>query len=244
MSTDGNAIALAKTPNYDRYLRTCANSSLDASAQDVGLPAGQMGNSEVGHMSIGSGRVILQDLPRIDQAIEDGELEGSKVLKRLANALQGTRGACHLLGLISPGGVHSHQNHILSVAKVLASQSIDVKVHAMLDGRDTSPKSAVAYVREFETDTSRYDNISIATVCGRYYAMDRDKRWDRVQLAYDAIMLGSGPKHRTANSVLQAGYDQGTSDEFILPSVIGGFSGVNPGDGLMMANFRADRVRS
>ena len=238
-----NAIALAKTPNWDRYLDTCPNSVLEASAIDVGLPAGQMGNSEVGHMNIGSGRIILQDLPRIDQAIVDRELENNRALRRFAGLLQKTKGSCHLVGLVSPGGVHSHQKHLVAVAKILASQSLDVQIHALLDGRDTPPKSALGYLKELETSIATDKNISISTVCGRYFAMDRDKRWDRVQLAYDTIMFGSGQNHESVTAVLQSSYQKGITDEFVLPGSIGGFPGVQPGDGLIMANFRADRVR-
>jgi len=242
-TSSDNAIALAKTPNWDGYLRTCPNSVLEASAIDVGLPAGQMGNSEVGHMNIGSGRIILQDLPRIDRAITDGQLEDNGALLRFAGLLQKARGACHLVGLVSPGGVHSHQNHLIAVARILASKSIDVQIHALLDGRDTPPKSAREYLKELEASISKDKNISISTVSGRYFSMDRDKRWDRVQLAYDAIMFGSGQKYESADAVLQSNYQKGITDEFIPPASISGFTGVQSGDGLIMANFRADRVR-
>ena len=238
-----NAIALAKTPNWDRYLDTCPNSLLEASAIDVGLPAGQMGNSEVGHMNIGSGRIILQDLPRIDQAIVDRKLEDNTAFRRFAGLLQKTGGSCHLVGLVSPGGVHSHQNHVVAVARILASKSIDVQIHALLDGRDTPPKSALKYLKELEASIETDKNISIATVSGRYFAMDRDKRWDRVKLAYDTIMLGSGQKYESANAALQSSYQKKITDEFVLPTSISGFTGVQDGDGLIMANFRADRVR-
>ncbi|SVB98042.1 uncharacterized protein METZ01_LOCUS250896, partial [marine metagenome] len=238
-----NAIALAKTPNWDRYLDTCPNSLLEASAIDVGLPPGQMGNSEVGHMNIGSGRIIVQDLPRIDQAIMDRQLEDNTALRRFAGLLQKTSGSCHLVGLVSPGGVHSHQNHIVAVARILASKSIDVQIHALLDGRDSPPKSALRYLKELEASIGADKNISIATVSGRYFAMDRDKRWDRVKLAYDTIMFASGQKYESANAVLHSSYQKGITDEFVLPASIRGFTGVQNGDGLIMANFRADRVR-
>jgi len=242
-SSSGNAIALAETPNWDGYLETYPHSLLEASALKVGLPPGQMGNSEVGHMNIGSGRIILQDLPRIDQAIRDGELAENFALESFARTLQKTGGSCHLMGLISPGGVHSHQNHIVEIAKVLASMSIEVQVHAFLDGRDTPPKSALDCLQEFERNIQAGKTVSISSVSGRYFAMDRDKRWDRVRLAYDTIMFGAGQRHESASAVVHSSYLEGITDEFVLPAIVGGYAGVQPDDGLLIANFRADRVR-
>ena len=238
-----NAIALAKTPNWDEYLRSCPHSVLEASEEEVGLPTGQMGNSEVGHMNIGAGRVVLQDLPKIDKSILDGELHRNAALKRFSDSLLESNRLCHLIGLVSPGGVHSHQNHIIELAKTLSERSINVKIHALLDGRDTAPQSAKKYLGELE-DTIRCDtNTSVVSLGGRYFGMDRDKRWDRVQLAYNAIMNGVGPRFRSTRAAIQSSYRQGSTDEFIVPAVIGDFSGVRAGDGLLMANFRADRVR-
>ena len=238
-----NAITLAKTPNWDNYLRSCPHSVLDASEEDVGLPAGQMGNSEVGHMNIGSGRVVLQDLPKIDKSILDGQLNHNAALKSFSNSLSRSNGFCHLIGLVSPGGVHSHQKHIIELAKILSERSIKVKIHALLDGRDTAPQSAGGYLEVLENSIGRDPNISLASVAGRYFGMDRDKRWDRIQLAYKAIMRGVGPRFKSAETALQSNYQSGFTDEFVVPAVIGEFSGVRVGDGLLMANFRSDRVR-
>jgi len=238
-----NAIALAKTPNWDNYLRSCPHSVLDASEEDVGLPAGQMGNSEVGHMNIGSGRVVLQDLPKIDKSILDGQLNHNMALKNFSDSLLNSNGLCHLIGLVSPGGVHSHQKHIIEVAKILSERSVSVKIHALLDGRDTPPQSAEKYLEKLEDNIGSDQNISVASVAGRYFGMDRDKRWDRVQLAYEAIMSGLGPRFGSVRAALQTNYQRGSTDEFVVPAVIGEFSGVQEGDGLLMANFRSDRVR-
>ncbi|MBT07692.1 MAG: phosphoglycerate mutase (2,3-diphosphoglycerate-independent) [Rhodospirillaceae bacterium] len=242
-TTADNAIALAKTPNWDKYLRSCPHSVLEASEEDVGLPAGQMGNSEVGHMNIGSGRVVMQDLPRIDRAILDGQFHRNGALKQFSDSLLKTNKLCHLIGLVSPGGVHSHQKHIIELAKILSKRSISVKIHALLDGRDTAPQSGLEYLREVENSIGCIKNASVASVGGRYFGMDRDQRWDRVQLAYNAIMSGSGPRFASVGTAIESSYREGSSDEFIVPAVIGDFSGVQTGDGLLMANFRADRVR-
>jgi 2,3-bisphosphoglycerate-independent phosphoglycerate mutase len=241
---EDNAIANAQTPNWD-YLRShFPMGTLSASAHDVGLPEGQMGNSEVGHMNIGSGRVVLQDLPRIDDAIARNTIPSLPAFTDFVNTLRQSGGVCHLMGLLSPGGVHSHQHHMAALALMLATQGIHVKVHAFLDGRDTPPRSAKAYVQAFEDATAEAgDRVQIATVSGRYYAMDRDKRWDRVQKAYDAIVKGNGESAANAQAAIHASYAADKSDEFVLPTVIAGYAGMHDGDGLLMANFRADRAR-
>ena len=177
---DQNAIALAETPIWDRLIATCPRARLDASAGEVGLPPGQIGNSEVGHMNMGGGRVVMQDLPRIDAAIADGSLADSPALATFVERLGESGGVCHLMGLLSPGGVHSHQDHMVALARIVASAGIPVAVHASLDGRDTPPSSAHRYMGEFTTALGDIAGASIATVSGRYYAMDRDTRWDRV----------------------------------------------------------------
>lgn len=240
---DANAIALADTPNWDRLIATCPHALIDASATAVGLPAGQMGNSEVGHMNIGAGRVVMQDLPRIDASIADGGLARSPALLSLIDALKRTGGACHLLGLMSPGGVHSHQDHIAALARLVAEAGLPVKVHALLDGRDTPPRSALDYVRAFEAAVADLDQVTIATVSGRYYAMDRDKRWDRVATGYAALAGGDGPRASAAIEAVETSYAADTGDEFVLPTVIGDYAGMADGDGVLMANFRADRAR-
>lgn len=241
-----NAILQAKTPQLDALAQRYPISFIDASELHVGLPDGQMGNSEVGHMNIGSGRVVMQDLPRIDAAIADGSLRRNPVLQEYIAKLKASGGTCHLMGLLSPGGVHSHQRHIAALACILAEAGVSVAIHAFLDGRDTPPQSAEAYVRECEAAIAPYrEYAAIATLSGRYYAMDRDKRWDRVQRAYDAIVDAKSEQTRAATPLeaLQRSYDAGVSDEFVLPVCIGTYAGMKAGDGVLMANFRADRAR-
>lgn len=236
---ENNAIAQARTPVWDALLQEYPHGVLNASELHVGLPTGQMGNSEVGHMNIGSGRVIMQDLPRIDAALADGSLANNpRLIDFIRNVKAGT-GVCHLMGLLSPGGVHSHQAHLAALANMLLGQGIRACVHAFLDGRDTPPQSALEYIAEFEKSTK----APIVTVCGRYYAMDRDKRWERVQQAYGTLTKVAGKQFGSAHAAVEASYKAGVTDEFILPCVIGNYGGMKDGDGLIMANFRADRVR-
>lgn len=237
-----NAIAHAKTPHWDALIATSPHTLLEASELNVGLPTGQMGNSEVGHMNIGAGRVILQDLPRIDDAIATHTLETLPPLIDFANALKKSGGTCHLLGLLSPGGIHSHEIHIKALASFLAGQGVPVAIHAFLDGRDTPPQSAETYLSSLLTFIEAHPGISLATLGGRYYGMDRDKRWDRVQKAYEAIVEGT-PRTPQALSYLHQSYEAGITDEFVLPAAIGPYTGMRDGDGLLMANFRADRAR-
>jgi 2,3-bisphosphoglycerate-independent phosphoglycerate mutase len=238
-----NAILAARTPNWQRFLETSPHSRLQASELYVGLPQGQMGNSEVGHMNIGAGRVVMQDLPRIDQAIADGSLARNPALTEFIAALKRSGGTAHLLGLLSPGGVHAHQNHLAALARLLDAAGVPVRVHAFLDGRDTPPKSAAEYLAKFAADTKALSRVATATVSGRYYAMDRDKRWDRVEKAWRALALGEGERAADARAAVQQAYDAGKSDEFVLPTAIAGYSGMRDGDGVLCANFRADRVR-
>lgn len=238
-----NAIAAGVTPNYTRMLDDSPHALLQTSGRAVGLPQGQMGNSEVGHMNIGSGRVVSQDLPRIDVAIEDGSLGARPVLRDLVAKVQASKGAVHLMGLLSPGGVHSHQDHMAALVKVLADAHVPVFVHAFLDGRDTPPKSARGFVEKFLGDIGGTPGARMATVSGRYYAMDRDKRWDRVQKAYDAMADASAPRHTDIFAALDASYAENVTDEFVLPAVLGDYAGMTDGDALLFANFRADRAR-
>jgi 2,3-bisphosphoglycerate-independent phosphoglycerate mutase len=241
--TDNNAIALAATPVWDRLLRTQPHARLDASAEEVGLPAGQMGNSEVGHMNIGAGRIVMQELPRIDAAVASGAIAKNPALVDFIGKLKASGGVCHLLGLVSPGGVHSHQSHMAALARIVAGAGVPVMIHAFLDGRDTPPKSAKGYVAELGRATAGAARVSIATVTGRYYAMDRDKRWPRVERAWRALVLAEGAGRDDAVAAIEASYASGVTDEFMLPAVIGGYAGMADGDGLLMANFRADRAR-
>ena len=237
---ENNAICQARTPVLDRLYATCPSALIDASEQEVGLPADQMGNSEVGHMNLGAGRIVMQDLPRIDAALADGSLAARPALRRFIEALKASGGTAHLMGLMSPGGVHSHQRHIARLAGVLHNEGIPVAVHAFLDGRDTPPRSALEYLKAFQDDAP---HAPIVSVSGRYYAMDRDKRWDRVALAYAALVQGEGEPAADPAAAVEQGYAAGTNDEFLRPSVIGDFRGMTEGDGILCANFRADRVR-
>jgi 2,3-bisphosphoglycerate-independent phosphoglycerate mutase len=236
-----NAVRLAHTPSFDRYWSTCPHAFLRTSGLDVGLPEGQMGNSEVGHLNLGAGRVVMQDLPRINQAIADGSLAAALARSGIADRLRATGGTCHLLGLVSPGGVHSHQEHAVALARILRAEGLPVVVHAFTDGRDTPPASAAEYVAKLEAGLP--EGAGIGTVIGRYYAMDRDNRWERTARAYDALVAADAPRFETAQAAIAAGYAQGVTDEFLPPAVIGTYSGMKDGDGIVCFNFRADRVR-
>lgn len=246
-ATADNGIALAATPVYDRLLADEPHALLQTSGMAVGLPHGQMGNSEVGHQTIGAGRLVLQDLPRIDAALADGSLAKNPRLAEFINNLQVSGGACHLMGLLSPGGVHSHQGHMLALAELIAAAGVPVWLHCFMDGRDTPPRSGAEYLNGLLAAIAGRDNIRIATVCGRYYAMDRDQRWERVSRAYDTLVQGQGATGANvagdAGAAIQASYAQDIHDEFILPTCIDSYAGMADGDGLLMANFRADRAR-
>lgn len=236
-----NAVLLADTPNFDRFWATSPHAFLTTSGLDVGLPGGQMGNSEVGHLNLGAGRVVMQDLPRINQAIADGSIEAALEQSGLLAALKASGGTCHLLGLVSPGGVHAHQEHAVALAQILVRHGISVSVHVFTDGRDTPPQSAAAYVAAFSAALPQ--GARIATLSGRYYAMDRDNRWERVEQAWRAIVLGEGRPFADAQAAIADAYASGTTDEFILPAVISGYAGIRDGDGLLSFNFRSDRIR-
>jgi len=238
-----NAIAQARKPTWDRLMRTSPHAFADASELHVGLPAGQMGNSEVGHMNLGAGRVVMQDLPRIDAAFAADAVGGLPAFRDFVAALKQSGGACHLLGLLSPGGVHSHQDHLAALARLLAAAGIAVRVHALLDGRDTPPRSAQGFMRDFLAAMAGAGDVAVATVGGRYFAMDRDQRWERVALAYDALVDAAGERQADALAAIAAAYGRGENDEFVRPTAIGGYAGMRDGDGLLVGNFRADRVR-
>jgi 2,3-bisphosphoglycerate-independent phosphoglycerate mutase len=242
-STDHNAIRLADTPAWDGFMRDCPHGLIDASELHVGLPAGQMGNSEVGHMNIGAGRVVMQDLPRVDAAVKAGELARNPRLQDFIARLKPSGGTCHLMGLLSPGGVHSHQDHIAALVRILDGAGVPIALHAFLDGRDTPPSSARGFMAAFLTGASACAGLRVATVGGRYWGMDRDKRWDRVALAYAALVDAQGEHAADALAAIDAGYRRDETDEFIKPTVVGDYRGMRDGDGVLMANFRADRVR-
>ena len=239
-----NAIKLADTPTYDKMWETVPRAWLKTSGLAVGLPDGQMGNSEVGHMNIGGGRVVMQDLPRINEAIEDGSLTANPELTGFIAKLKNSGGTAHLMGLMSPGGVHSHQDHIAAMAKILSEQDIPVRIHAFMDGRDTAPRSAEPFLTDFERDISDLNDVKIATMTGRYYSMDRDNRWDRVEQAYSALATGNADHAAPdALSALRNAYERDENDEFVGATVLEDYAGMADGDGLMMINFRADRAR-
>lgn len=243
-----NAINNAETPNWDRIWKDSTHTLINASGLTVGLPKGQMGNSEVGHINIGSGRVVYQDLTRIDQAIEDHTFEKNPVLTRAVDAAVKTGNAVHIMGLLSPGGVHSHEDHLYAMVRLAASRGAEhVYVHAFLDGRDMPPKSAMPSLEKMHALLTKLDVGVIASISGRYYAMDRDNRWDRVEKAYDAITLGAAAYNaESAEKALNMAYERGESDEFVTPTVIvkdGKKVTLNDDDAIVFMNFRSDRAR-
>lgn len=238
-----NAVTLAHTPNLDRYFATCPHALLDASEEHVGLPHGQMGNSEVGHMNLGAGRVIFQDLPMIDRAIAKDELKTAPALQGLISKLKASKGTCHLMGLASPGGVHAHQDHIVALAKIMDAAGIPVAIHAFLDGRDMPPQSAKEQIAKLLKDIAGLTHVRLTTLCGRYYAMDRDKRWERVEKAYTLLTTGNGKQSNDACRAIDESYADKITDEFVLPVSLNGYAGMKDGDGILFANFRADRAR-
>jgi 2,3-bisphosphoglycerate-independent phosphoglycerate mutase len=240
-ATADNAIRLARMPNFTALWSGSPHAFLRTSGRDVGLPDGQMGNSEVGHLTIGAGRVIKQELVRIGDAVADGSIARIPVFQGLVAALKQSGGTCHLMGLVSPGGVHSHQDHAAGLARHLDAAGVKTVIHAFTDGRDTPPQSAGDDLNRLAKAVPT--NVAIATVIGRYFAMDRDKRWDRVAQAYAAIAEGEGARYDAPDAAIQAGYGAGKFDEFIPPAVIGGYQGMKDGDAVLCFNFRADRAR-
>ncbi|MEM1421146.1 MAG: 2,3-bisphosphoglycerate-independent phosphoglycerate mutase [Pseudomonadota bacterium] len=241
--TEGNAVALAQTPNYDRLVAEAPMATLKCSGEDVGLPEGQMGNSEVGHMNLGAGRVVWMDLPKIDNAIADQSLAARPALTAHIERLKTSGGACHLMGLLSPGGVHSHQRHIAELARIVSTAGVPVRLHLFLDGRDTPPKSALGFLSEFEASIDGLRDTAIATISGRFYALDRDNRWERVRMAYQAVAKAVGGWASTPAQAIELAYETGETDEFVTPVAIDGYDGMKDGDGVLFANFRADRAR-
>ncbi|MEZ5863135.1 MAG: 2,3-bisphosphoglycerate-independent phosphoglycerate mutase [Geminicoccaceae bacterium] len=244
-----NAVALADTPVFDRWFASAPHCFLTTHGKAVGLPEGQFGNSEVGHMNLGGGRVMLQELPRIDGAIEDGSLWATPPFVELMKHTRDGSGCLHLVGLVSPGGVHAHERHLFAIARAAAKAGLRLRVHAILDGRDTPPRSARASIDALEAVLGDLPDARIATVCGRYYAMDRDRRWERTRVAYEAMVAGrdaaaEGVGHAaSAIDAVSESYAQDVGDEFVPATVIGDYAGMADGDGLLCFNFRADRVR-
>ena len=251
--TADNAVRLARTPNFTRLWQQGPHAFLRTSGADVGLPDGQMGNSEVGHLNIGAGRVVMQDLPRISAAVADGSIARAPALTALIGKLQASGGVCHLLGLVSPGGVHSHQDHAAALAHILAKAGVPTLVHAITDGRDTPPQSAADDLARLAAALpagvpggvpgGAPGGVPVATVIGRYFAMDRDHRWDRVAAAFAAMQDAAAPRFAAPQDAIRAAYAAGKFDEFVPPAVIGDYAGMRDGDGILCFNFRADRVR-
>ena len=242
---EDNAVALAELPNWRHLLATCPNTLIHTEGRHVGLPDGQMGNSEVGHMNLGAGRIVYQDLTRVDAAIEDGSFFTNGELRAACAAAKASGGTLHVMGLLSPGGVHSHQLHIFAMLELAHREGVPhVAVHAFLDGRDTPPRSAEVSLRALQAACDKVGNASIASVGGRYYAMDRDQRWDRVQRAWDAIVDARSKQHANdALSALHDAYARGENDEFVAPTVLAGARPMQDGDAVVFMNFRADRAR-
>lgn len=237
-----SAIANANIHFYNSLIKNYPNCSLEASESFVGLPEGQMGNSEVGHTNIGAGRVVLQDLPRINKTTKEKTFLQNKVLVEAINAVKKTNGKMHLMGLLSDGGVHSHINHIIELAKSIAKENVEVLVHCFLDGRDTPQKSALIYINKFIDETKEFQNIKIATIGGRYFAMDRDNKWDRVEKAYNVFVAPENSNNDPIKEIEKA-YSNNITDEFIEPIAVNNFTGMKDGDGFIFANYRSDRAR-
>ncbi|HEY5775622.1 MAG TPA: 2,3-bisphosphoglycerate-independent phosphoglycerate mutase [Xanthomonadales bacterium] len=240
-----NAISQARTPCWDKLLQLGVSTTIKTSGEFVGLPAGQMGNSEVGHMNIGAGRVVFQNLTRISNAIEDGSFSGNPALVKAVAASRNPDSTLHIMGLLSPGGVHSHEDHFIAMVQTAAAQGASkIRVHAFLDGRDTPPRSAAPSIQKMQDCLNGLADAAFGSVCGRYYAMDRDKRWDRVEKAWNVLVNGRGMFHYDdAATALQRAYDRDEDDEFVSPTAISSYTGMSDGDAVIFINFRADRAR-
>jgi len=239
-----NAISPQSAPNIFKFLNECPNSTLIASGLDVGLTDGQMGNSEVGHTNIGAGRVVYQDLPRISNAIKDGSFFNNEAYLKAVDNCKKNNSALHIMGLMSDGGVHSHNTHTWALIELAKRHNLNkVYVHCFLDGRDVPPSSAYDFVKECEAKCEEIGVGRVATVMGRYYVMDRDKRWDRVELAYNALVLGEGAKNVSASAAIRASYDEGITDEFVKPVVCVENAVISDNDSVIFSNFRPDRAR-
>lgn len=247
-ASNSNAPFLARTPNLDRLFNTVPNSRLDASGRAVGLPDGYMGNSEVGHLNIGAGRIVYQDMTRIDVAIEDGSFAKNPVFNDLFTKIKNNSGTLHLVGLVSDGGVHSHISHLVSLGRLAAEHGLPTRIHCILDGRDTDPQSGAGFIADLERAIRDLPDVKIADLVGRFYAMDRDRRWERVKEAWDLFAHGTsdaGLSAPNAAAAIQASYQADITDEFVKPVVLEdtGKPGMADGDGLFFFNFRADRMR-
>ncbi len=246
-ASETNAVFQASTPLLDNLEEGAVMCHLAAHGEAVGLPAAQMGNSEVGHLNIGAGRVVLQDLPRINKTLSQDFLEGSETFQNFVKALKNKGGACHLMGLLSDGGVHSHMKHMVILARALSKAGVPCHIHAFTDGRDTAPEDVQGHIRWLEEQIQDTPLVQLSTIVGRYYAMDRDQRWERVHKAYDAIVHGNNSAEVTAAddfyTAMKALEEAGTTGEFFTPICAPSYQGFQPGDGILMANFRTDRAR-
>ena len=239
----GNAIHAAKTPNLDRIFAENPRTDIGASGMDVGLPDGQMGNSEVGHTNIGAGRIVYQELTRITKAIDDGDFFQNPVLTAAMENARSKGTALHIMGLMSDGGVHSHQKHIFGLLELAKRSGLTkVFVHCFMDGRDVPPSSGRDYIAGLLAEIERIGVGQIATISGRYYAMDRDNRWERVEKAYDAMVNGRGTLQSDPLKVMEDSYAAGVTDEFVVPTVCASGGEIGPGDSVVFANFRPDRA--
>ena len=242
--TKGNAIAAARTPHLDHLMACCPHTRIGASGMDVGLPDGQMGNSEVGHTNIGAGRIVYQELTRITKSFDEGEALGNPALTAAMENARRPGQALHLMGLLSDGGVHSHIRHLYGLMEMARRFAVErVYLHCFMDGRDVPPTSGIEFIAALQQKIKELGLGQIATVSGRYYAMDRDNRWERVKLAYDAIVNGEGNKNPDPVAVMQKSYDAGVTDEFIVPTVVTEGAGIKAGDSVIFFNFRPDRAR-
>ena len=242
--TYGNAIAAAKKPNLDKYMASCPNTIIGASGLDVGLPDGQMGNSEVGHTNIGAGRIVYQMLVKISKDIKDGTFNNNKAILSAMESCKAKGTALHLMGLLSPGGVHSHMEHLFGIVKMAKANGLDkVYIHAFLDGRDVPPSSAAEYMEQTVAELKEIGLGKIATISGRFYAMDRDNAWDRVEKAYAALVYGEGVQEKCPVEAIKNSYANGVTDEFMLPTVVEGGASIKADDSVIFFNFRPDRAR-
>ena len=240
----GNAYKLANTPEINRLLNDCPMVPIETSGKYVGLPDGVMGNSEVGHMNIGAGRIIKQDLVRINEQINKDKLKDHVELIKLFNHVKKYNSTLHLAGLLSDGGVHSHIDHLKYILKSAIQFGLEkINIHAFMDGRDTAPDQGINYINKIESDISELGGGKLVSICGRYYAMDRDKRWDRIKKAYKMLIYGKGDTYNSAYNAIKSSYDLGIYDEFITPKILNGFTPIINNDGLFMFNYRADRMR-
>jgi len=239
----GNAITLAKKPNIDALMKKYVSTTLQASGLAVGLPEGQMGNSEVGHLNIGAGRIVYQDITAIDKSIKDGDFYTNSALNTAINRAKSATNTVHLMGLLSDGGVHSHINHLFALMALCRKNGVgNIFIHVITDGRDTPPKSALKYIEELEKQCQKF-SARIVTVGGRYYGMDRDNRVERIQAAFDTIVEAKGQNFKTATEAVTDAYNNDKTDEFIVPATIGNYEGVRDGDSMIFFNFRSDRAR-